>query len=367
MISLQSGRPEQQIREAAHVCRAEDQSGRSERQRRSAERKTRPADQRGSAGLQSGRQELQGRSTERQIRASVQVYRVEDQRGIAGLQSTRPDLQSGRPDIQSGRPGLQNETTGLVCREEDQNPVQTTQENSERRKTSKYFAPSKEVNPQTIIKEEKVAAKTPSKRKPKKSSEDITEDSKPILPKRSKTVDDDNDDFMPSSNVKKSPKPDKKMKNSSVTKMTKSSHKVGDNLDDEINDTNPETPVKAGGRGIGGRGFGSMAAGRGRGAGKGGFSDFPYMQLGGIISLSIGRIWRLQRFKSVRQRADRRASQSLLLATIVGEEGQLAEAIIFSDVQQAVADVARMAASLLRLHFHDCLVNVVLVIADSFL
>ncbi|KAG6523782.1 hypothetical protein ZIOFF_013669 [Zingiber officinale] len=216
------------------------------------------------------------------------------------------------------------------------NPVQATQENSERRKTSKYFAPSsKEVNPQTIIKEEKVAAKTPSKRKPQKSSEDITEDSKPTLPKRSKTVDDDNDDFMPSSNVKKSPKLDKKMKNSSVTKMTKNSHKVGENLDDEINDTDPETRIKAGGRGKGGRGSGSMAAGRGRGAGRGGFmnfgerndpphkrekevpegapgclagqtfvisatldSDFPYMQLGGIISLSIGRIWRLQRFYS---------------------------------------------------------------------
>ncbi|XP_042440978.1 replication factor C subunit 1-like isoform X2 [Zingiber officinale] len=150
-----------------------------------------------------------------------------------------------------------------------------TQENSERRKTSKYFAPSsKEVNPQTIIKEEKVAAKTPSKRKPQKSSEDIAEDSKPTLPKRSKTVDDDHDDFMPSSNVKKSPKPDKKMKNSSVTQMTKSSHKVGDNLDDEINDKDPETPVKAGGRGKGGRGSGSMTAGRGRGAGRGGFMNF---------------------------------------------------------------------------------------------
>ncbi|XP_074570047.1 replication factor C subunit 1 isoform X2 [Curcuma longa] len=156
-------------------------------------------------------------------------------------------------------------------------PVQATQENSERRKTSKYFAPSsKEVNPQTIIKEEKVAAKTPSKRKPEKSSEDIAEDSKPTLPKRSKTVDDDNDDFMPSSNMKKSPKPDKKMKNSSVTEMSRSSHKIGDNLDDEINDKEPETPVKAGGRGKGGRGSGSMAAGRGRGrgAGRGGFMNF---------------------------------------------------------------------------------------------
>ncbi|KAG6486285.1 hypothetical protein ZIOFF_054855 [Zingiber officinale] len=40
----------------------------------------------------------------------------------------------------------------------------------------------------------------------------------------------------------------------------------------------------------------------------------------------------------------------------VAVESVLAEAIIFSDVQRAVADVARMAASL-RLHFHDCLVN----------
>ncbi|KAG6473495.1 hypothetical protein ZIOFF_067412 [Zingiber officinale] len=175
----------------------------------------------------------------------------------------------------SSKPAVASQKTPNSPNTEKPNPVQVTQENSERRKTSKYFAPSsKEVNPQTIIKEEKVAAKTPSKRKPQKSSEDIAEDSKPTLPKRSKTVDDDHDDFMPSSNVKKSPKPDKKMKNSSVTQMTKSSHKVGDNLDDEINDKDPETPVKAGGRGKGGRGSGSMTAGRGRGAGRGGFMNF---------------------------------------------------------------------------------------------
>ncbi|XP_042444367.1 replication factor C subunit 1-like isoform X1 [Zingiber officinale] len=175
----------------------------------------------------------------------------------------------------SSKPAVASQKTPNSPNTEKPNPVQVTQENSERRKTSKYFAPSsKEVNPQTIIKEEKVAAKTPSKRKPQKSSEDIAEDSKPTLPKRSKTVDDDHDDFMPSSNVKKSPKPDKKMKNSSVTEMTKSSHKVGDNLDDEINDKDPETPVKAGGRGKGGRGSGSMTAGRGRGAGRGGFMNF---------------------------------------------------------------------------------------------
>lgn len=35
-----------------------------------------------------------------------------------------------------------------------------------------------------------------------------------------------------------------------------------------------------------------------------------------------------------------------------------AEAIIFSRVQEAVLEDSRMAASLLRLHFHDCFVNV---------
>jgi len=34
-----------------------------------------------------------------------------------------------------------------------------------------------------------------------------------------------------------------------------------------------------------------------------------------------------------------------------------AEAIIFYWVEQAVAEDSRMAASLLRLHFHDCFVN----------
>jgi len=35
-----------------------------------------------------------------------------------------------------------------------------------------------------------------------------------------------------------------------------------------------------------------------------------------------------------------------------------AEAIVFAGVQRAVAQEARMAGSLLRLHFHDCFVNV---------
>lgn len=34
-----------------------------------------------------------------------------------------------------------------------------------------------------------------------------------------------------------------------------------------------------------------------------------------------------------------------------------AEAIIFSWIQTAIAEDPRMAASLLRLHFHDCFVN----------
>ena len=39
-----------------------------------------------------------------------------------------------------------------------------------------------------------------------------------------------------------------------------------------------------------------------------------------------------------------------------------AEAIIFSWVQRAVMEDSRMAASLLRLHFHDCFVNACLLI-----
>lgn len=34
-----------------------------------------------------------------------------------------------------------------------------------------------------------------------------------------------------------------------------------------------------------------------------------------------------------------------------------AESIIFSQVQNAISQDPRMAASLLRLHFHDCFVN----------
>lgn len=43
------------------------------------------------------------------------------------------------------------------------------------------------------------------------------------------------------------------------------------------------------------------------------------------------------------------------------------EAIIFSGVEQAVFDDPRMAASLLRLHFHDCFVNVSQIMYESWL
>ncbi|GAB4842989.1 Peroxidase 40 [Ancistrocladus abbreviatus] len=47
----------------------------------------------------------------------------------------------------------------------------------------------------------------------------------------------------------------------------------------------------------------------------------------------------------------------LLLVDAYKESCPDAEAIIFSRVQKAVLDDPRMAASLLRLHFHDCFVN----------
>ncbi|THU72645.1 hypothetical protein C4D60_Mb04t14390 [Musa balbisiana] len=159
-----------------------------------------------------------------------------------------------------------------------QKPVQTTQENSGRRKTSKYFATStaKEVNSEETVKE-KVEAKTPPKRKTRKSIEDLPDDIKPSPAKKlHRNDDDDDDDFVPPSKDKRSAavKPTKKMKTGSGIQIISSSHEVDDHLEDETDEKDSETPLKAGGRGKGGRGSGATAGGRGRGGGRGGYMNF---------------------------------------------------------------------------------------------
>ncbi|KAJ8486594.1 hypothetical protein OPV22_019079 [Ensete ventricosum] len=156
-----------------------------------------------------------------------------------------------------------------------QKPVQATQDNSGRRKASKYFTTStaKEVNSEEMVKE-KVEAKTPPKRKTRKSNEDLPDDIKPSPAKKlHRNDDDDDDDFVPPTKDKRSAevKPTKKMKTGSGIQIIRGSHEVDDHLEDE---KDSETPLKAGGRGKGGRGSGATSGGRGRGGGRGGFMNF---------------------------------------------------------------------------------------------
>ncbi|RWV86264.1 hypothetical protein BHE74_00034917 [Ensete ventricosum] len=155
------------------------------------------------------------------------------------------------------------------------NQVQATQDNSGRRKASKYFTTStaKEVNSEEMVKE-KVEAKTPPKRKTRKSNEDLPDDIKPSPAKKlHRNDDDDDDDFVPPTKDKRSAevKPTKKMKTGSGIQIIRGSHEVDDHLEDE---KDSETPLKAGGRGKGGRGSGATSGGRGRGGGRGGFMNF---------------------------------------------------------------------------------------------
>ncbi|XP_008790185.1 replication factor C subunit 1 isoform X2 [Phoenix dactylifera] len=156
--------------------------------------------------------------------------------------------------------------------------VQGAQENSGRRKTSKYFATTTatESSSKKTTKDEKVTEKSPAKRKAQKITEDFQDDVKPVPAK--KFHKDEDDDFVPSNDRKKAAevKPSKKLNSRSSGGISKNSVDKNDvdYDEDELDDKYVETPVKAGGRGRGGRGAGAAAGGRGRGGGRGGFMNF---------------------------------------------------------------------------------------------
>ncbi|WOL16902.1 replication factor C subunit 1 isoform X4 [Canna indica] len=159
--------------------------------------------------------------------------------------------------------------------------AQPSQENSGRRKTSKYFTTSaaKDEISQEMVTEENIATKTPSKRKIQKSklsNEEIHDDIKPTLKKKIHKVDDDEEDYVPTSKEKKSAdvKPTKKLKSNSSVEITGRSDEVDDNREGDIDEKDTGTPAKTGGRGKGGRGSGAVAGGRGRGGGRGGYMNF---------------------------------------------------------------------------------------------
>ena len=148
------------------------------------------------------------------------------------------------------------------------------QESTGRRKTSKYFEKTKE---KAEVETEKVV--TPAKRKSQKGVEDSNDLIKPPAKKFHTVVeeDDDDDDFAPVSNRKKSvdATPSKKLKGSSGRGIPQKKVDAKES-DDDVNETENETPVKPAGRGRGGRGSSATpASGRGRGGGgRGGFMNF---------------------------------------------------------------------------------------------
>ncbi|PRQ32858.1 putative replication factor C subunit 1, P-loop containing nucleoside triphosphate hydrolase [Rosa chinensis] len=146
-----------------------------------------------------------------------------------------------------------------------QQNVHVGEENSGRRKTSKYFPPNK-PKPN----EEKETVQVPAKRK---TRPDPVESSRPSPAKKVQKVadDDDDDDFVLPQSKKKEATPSKKLKNASGMGIPQNLTSADESDDDET-----KASRKSGGRGRGGRGSSSAApaAGRGRGAGRGGFMNF---------------------------------------------------------------------------------------------
>ncbi|XP_020100068.1 replication factor C subunit 1 [Ananas comosus] len=145
-------------------------------------------------------------------------------------------------------------------------PVLKGQDSSGRRKTSKYFAASAatESGIKETPKDEKLSQKDAAKRKKEKDIEELQDDIKPAPAK--KLHKDEDDDFVATPKKKKPAefKPSKKLK----------SDGMDDNDVEELDDEDAATPLKAAGRGRGGRGLGATAGGRGRGGGRGGFMNF---------------------------------------------------------------------------------------------
>ncbi|XP_043811730.1 replication factor C subunit 1 isoform X3 [Manihot esculenta] len=155
-------------------------------------------------------------------------------------------------------------------------PMQGDQENSGRRKTSKYFAKDKQKP-----KDEKEMEEVPTKRNTQKDAS-----VKPPPSKKIHKVDDseDDDDFvLLHKNKSVDITPSKKLKTGSGRGV--SQQPVGNAASDEDDVKDAESPLKPSGRGCGGRGGSStsasrrggsttLAGGRGRGSGRGGFMNF---------------------------------------------------------------------------------------------
>lgn len=147
------------------------------------------------------------------------------------------------------------------------NQVQGSQDNSSRRKTSKYFSAEKP-------KDEKEKVEVLAKRKTQTDNEETI---KPSPARKIHKFDDDEDDFVLPNTKKNSvaATPRKKLKSGSGRGTGQKPMDI-DESDDDDEVKHVETPSKSGGRGHGGgRGASATpAGGRGRGGGRGGFMNF---------------------------------------------------------------------------------------------
>ncbi|PQQ01921.1 replication factor C subunit 1 isoform X3 [Prunus yedoensis var. nudiflora] len=162
------------------------------------------------------------------------------------------------------KPAPTTSQTPSTAKEEPKEPVHGGQENSGRRKTSKYFTTDKP-------KDEK-ETEVPAKRKTYKEPDESV---KPSPAKKvHKVVDDDDDFVLP--HLKKNlvdATPRKKLKSASGVGVAQKLTAIDEGGDDDVKDA--ESHCKPGGRGRGGRGTSAgPAGGRGRGAGRGGFMNF---------------------------------------------------------------------------------------------
>ncbi|CAB4289777.1 unnamed protein product [Prunus armeniaca] len=162
------------------------------------------------------------------------------------------------------KPAPTTSQTPSTAKEEPKEPVHGGQENSGRRKTSKYFTTDKP-------KAEK-ETEVPAKRKTHKEPDESV---KPSPAKKVHKVVDDDDDFVLPHLKKNSvdATPSKKLKSASGVGVPQKLTAIDEGGDDDVKDA--ESPHKPGGRGRGGRGTSAgPAGGRGRGAGRGGFMNF---------------------------------------------------------------------------------------------
>ncbi|XWS74662.1 hypothetical protein CRYUN_Cryun01aG0017200 [Craigia yunnanensis] len=137
------------------------------------------------------------------------------------------------------------------------------QEHSGRRKTSKYFPAEKQK-----LKDEQGTAELPAKRKVQNDSSE-----KPSRLKKPSRADVDDDFVLPKSKNSIDVTPSKKLKSGSGRGVAQKAVDIDEGDEDDAKDL--ESPVKAGGRGRGGRGASAgPASGRGRSGGRGGFMNF---------------------------------------------------------------------------------------------